>query len=390
MKQALPLIIFLFITNSIFSQEEEIPKNLDLTTNGIFRAHLAIFGREAEIQDALPRVGFTFNYHFGKNNKYTVFFGGEFAINLIDNQFNFGADPNTNDGGFAILEFRDKKSTFSTRLGFIGISFAEYGVLALGKLNSVYKDVAGTADIFNVMSGQASYVYSPSGSDGGETGTGRAEGALIYRNTLGNFDIGLQTQMRANGGNNFFDNYGASLRYHITNNLAIGTAYNRAILDTRFEEIDNLQGLEGDASYFTAGFVYNNKRLFVSGIFVNQENGDFVNTFDLDHPDGLASVVYPGKGYEIVASYILLHNKLKLLAGFNYKKPESDNALLPKGFRKRLYLIGAQYQFIKFASVYSEYKFEDSIDGLGLKPENVFMVGLRIDFNRTWSKDVNL
>ena len=248
-KLQLSFFVALFITVSSFSQEEEIPKNLDFNTYGIFRAHVATFGGEAEIQDASPRIGFKFDYHFGDSNKYTVFFGGEFAINLIDNQFNFEADPNTNDGGFAVLEFSDKKSTFSTRLGFIGVNFAEYGTITLGKLNSVYKDVAGTTDIFNVMSGQASYVYSPSGADGGETGTGRAEGALIYRNSFWKFDVGLQTQMRANGGDNFFDNYGASLRFHPTDHLTLGTAYNKALLGPKFLEIENLQGLEGDAVY---------------------------------------------------------------------------------------------------------------------------------------------
>ena len=115
--------IFLFISYSVFSQEEETPKNLGFNTYGIFRAHLAAFGREAEIQDASPRVGFNFNYHFGEKNKYTVFFGGEFAINLIDNQFNFQADPNTSDDGFSVFEFSDKKSTFSTRLGYLGVDF---------------------------------------------------------------------------------------------------------------------------------------------------------------------------------------------------------------------------------------------------------------------------
>ncbi len=389
MKQIFPFFVLLFLTYTIIGQEKEIPKNLDFSTYGIFRAHLATFGGEAEIQDASPRIGFKFDYHFGDNNKYTVFFGGEFAINLIDNQFNFEADPNTSDGGFTILEFSDKKSTFSTRLGYVGVNFAEYGTVTLGKLNSVYKDVAGKTDIFNVMSGQASYVYSPSGADGGETGTGRAEGALIYRNSFGKFDVGLQTQMRANGGDNFFDSYSASLRFHLTNHLTLGTAYNKALLGPRFIEIDNLQGLEGDPTYITAGIVYSKGPLFISGIFVNQENGDFINTLDPVNED-IASVVYAGKGYELVASYIILENKLKLLAGFNYKKPETDNALLPEGFRKRMYLIGAQYRFIKNASVYSEYKFEDSINGLGLTPANVFIVGLRIDFSKTWSKNIEL
>ncbi|NOQ91173.1 MAG: hypothetical protein GQ552_00490 [Flavobacteriaceae bacterium] len=389
MKLTVPFLISLLITTSIFSQKEEIPKNLDFNTYGIFRAHMATFGGEAEIQDASPRIGFKFDYHFGKDDKFTVFFGGEFAINLIDNQFNFQADPNTNDGGFTLLEFRDKKSTFSTRLGFIGVNFDKYGTITLGKLNSVYKDVAGQTDIFNVMSGQASYVYSPDGADGGETGTGRAESALIYRNTFGRFNIGLQTQMRANGGGNFFDSYSASLRFNLTDYLTLGTAYNKALLGPRFLEINNVQGLEGDPWYFTAGLVYNKGPLFISGTFVNQENGDFINTID-PVEENIASVVYHGKGFELVASYIILNNKLKLLAGFNYKKPETDNALLPDDFRKRLYLIGAQYRFIKYASIYSEYKFEDSINGLGLKPKNVFMLGLRIDFNKTWSRNVEL
>ena len=140
---------------------------------------------------------------------------------------------------------------------------------------------------------------------------------------------------------------------------------------------------------YTAGIVYNKGPLFLSGIYTHQENGDFINTID-PVEENIVSVVYPGKGYELVASYVILDNKLKLLAGFNYKKPETDNVLLPDGFRKRLYLIGAQYRFLKFASVYSEYKFEDSINGLGLTPENVFILGLRIDFNRTWSKNTDL
>lgn len=390
MKYLLPFFIFLFISISAFSQEEEIPKNLDFNTYGLFRAHLAVFDGEAEIQDASPRVGFVFNYHFGNDNKYTVFFGGEFAINLIDNQFNFQADPNTSDGGFNILEFSDKKSTFSTRLGYVGADFDKFGNVSIGKLNSVYKDVAGKTDIFNALSGQASYVYSPTGADGGETGTGRAEGAVIYRNSFGKFDVGLQTQMKANGGSNIFDNYSASLRFNLTDYLTLGTAYNKALLGPRFLELPNLQGLEGDPVYFTAGVDYKKGPLLISAIFASQENGDFINTFDKDTGD-LITVVYPGKGYEIVASYLFMHNQLKLLAGFNYKKPESDNVHLPEDFSKRYYLLGAQYQFIKFASVYSEYRYNDnSVNGLGIERLNVFVVGLRIDFGRTWSRNVEL
>ena len=382
-------LIFMFFTLGIYAQEETVKDNLHFNAYGIFRAHIAIFGNEAEIQEASPRVGVIFNYHFGENNKYAVFFGGEFAINLIDNQFDFQSDPNDNNSGFTSLGFTDKKNTFSTRLGFIGVDFDKLGVLAIGKQNSVYMDAASVTDIFNVMSGQASYVFSPEGADGGDTGTGRADGALIYRNSLGKFDIGLQTQMRAGLGDNIFDHYGASLRYHISDHLTLGSAYNKALIGPRFAEIENLRGFEGDPTYFSASFVYNKGPLFLSGIFVDQENGDFVNTIDPIAEEEV-SIVYPGKGYELVFSYLLMDKRLNLLAGFNYKKPEPNHDYLPDGFRKRIYLLGAQYRFIKYASVYSEFKYEDSINGLGLKPENVFLLGVKVDFDRSWKKNVDL
>ena len=393
MKQILTFFIFLFISSAIFSQVKEDSKNFDFYTYGLFRAHLATFGGDAEVQDATPRVGFKVDYYFGEKSKYSVFFGSEFAVNLIDNKVSFDADPNQNNDGFAILEFRDTKSAFSTRLGFVGVNFAKCGTIKIGKLNSVYKDVAGKTDIFNVLSGQASYVYSPTGANGGTTGTGRVDGAIIYRNSFGNFDIGLQTQMRANGGNSFFDGYGASLRYYISDELSVATAFNKAFLGPKYENVKNLQGLEGDAWYFAAGFVYNKGPLFISGIYTQQENGDFFNT--VTHPPGslediVLTVVYPGKGYEIVGSYIFLHNKLKMMVGFNYKKPETDNYFIPEGFRKRFYIIGAQYNFLNYASVYSEFRLEDSINDLGETLPNVFLVGLRVDFYKTWRRNVDL
>ncbi|MEN8124524.1 MAG: porin [Bacteroidota bacterium] len=390
MKQIFSFFVFLFFTGSIISQEDTLTKNLEFNTYGIFRAHLAAFNGETEIQDASPRVGFEFDYYFGENEKFKVYFGGEFAVNLIDNQFSFQADPNTSNDGFTILEFSDKKSTFSTRLGFLGVDFAEYGNLTIGKLNSVYKDVAGKTDIFNVISAQASYVYSPTGGDGGETGTGRAESAIIYRNSFWKFDVGLQTQMRARGGSNIFDNYGASLRLHLTDHLTLGTAYNKALLGPKFLELPNLQGLEGDPIYFTAGIDYKNGPLLISAIYASQKNGDFVNIINPETEE-LESIVYPGKGYEIVATYSFMNNHLKVLAGINYEKPESDNRLLPKDFSKRFYLLGAQYHFLKYASVYSEYRYNNkSFDESGAERSNVFVIGLRIDFDKTWSKHINL
>lgn len=385
MKNYIPFILILLLSLKMTGQQDTISPNLDLSVYTSFRVHLALFDQDSEIQDGASMAGFMFNYHFGKNKQFKAFVHGEFGIRLIDNEFSFQADPNTNDDGFTVLQFNDDPSTFSTRLGYVGIDFAKYGTISFGKLNSVYSDIAGQADIFNVLSGQSTYVYSPDGSDGGETGTGRAESAIVYRNVIGRFGFGLQTQMRARGGGNYFDNYGANLQLHVTDYLSLGAAYNKVLLSTQFEKLPNLQGLEGDPEYYTFSVQYKKGPLYLAGVYANQENGDFVNTIDLDMLQP-ATVVYSGKGYEFSGSYQLLDKRLNVLAGFNYKKPETDNPNLPDDFKKQFYIAGLQYQFIKYASVYAEYRYEDSVSKIGRVPPNVFLVGLKLDLDKKWSK----
>ena len=81
-----------------------------------------------------------------------------------------------------------------------------------------------------------------------------------------------------------------------------------------------------------------------------------------------------------------MDKRLNVLVGFNYKKPETDNPNLPKDFKKQFYIAGLQYHFIKYASVYSEYRYEDSVSKIGKVPPNVFLVGLKLDLDKKWSK----
>jgi predicted porin len=388
MKIYLVFIFSLFLGLKMTGQQDTINPNLDLSVYTLFRVHLALFDQDSEIQDGVSRAGFLFSYHFGKNNQFKAFVNGEFGIRLIDNEFSFHADPNTNEDGFTVLQFNDDPNTFSTRLGYMGINFAKYGSIAFGKLNSVYSDIARQADIFNVLSGQSTYVYSPDGSDGGETGTGRAESAIVYRNVIGRFGFGLQTQMRARS-NNYFDNYAANLQFKLTDFITLGAAYNRMLLNTQFEQLPNLQGLEGDPVYYSFSVQYIKGPFYLAGVYANQENGDFVNTVDFGTLEP-ATVVYSGIGYEISSSYLFMDKRLNVLAGFNYKKPETENPNLPKDFRKQFYIAGLQYQFIKYASVYAEYRYEDGVNKIGKVPPNVFLVGLKLDFDKKWSKYVDM
>ena len=68
------------------------------------------------------------------------------------------------------------------RQTFIGLDFKKFGKLTFGKQNSAYKIPGDRTDITEANSGFANYVFSPGGSDGGITGTGRASSCLTYAN----------------------------------------------------------------------------------------------------------------------------------------------------------------------------------------------------------------
>jgi len=49
--------------------------------------------------------------------------------------------------------------------------------------------------------------------------------------------------------------------------------------------------------------------------------------------------------------------------------------------------LGVQYHLLKNVSVYSEYRFKNSVIAEGSTSPDIFHIGLRIDFDRTWSRN---
>ncbi len=85
----------------------------------------------------------------------------------------------------------------TNRLGYFELSADSFGSFTIGKQYSVYLQTTKVTDIFNVYSALASatYVYG----DGGLTGTGRIDNAIIwtkdFRAGSGSLTIGLQAQI---------------------------------------------------------------------------------------------------------------------------------------------------------------------------------------------------
>jgi hypothetical protein len=128
----------------------------------------------AVVQDNASRVGINLNT-FGAIK---VFGTAEWGVNLVRSQTTLNPGAST-ASGFGVLT-QDTQPVFATRLGFLGIDLGKFGRLSFGKQNSTHYDITQyTTDRFNVFGGTATTTYV-AGTDGGQSGTGRADQTILY------------------------------------------------------------------------------------------------------------------------------------------------------------------------------------------------------------------
>ena len=174
---------------------------------GSLRTHVATFNDDLEVQDNATRVGI----NFATYGKVKLIAGAEWGVNLVqsETQFNLSA---VGPGEFGVAR-TETTPVFLARLGFVGADFGPFGRVVIGKQYGAQYDIASyTTDRFNVFGGQGTSSYV-AGTDGGVTGTGRADRVVHYRNTaLKIIDFAVQGQFRATGNDSTTDGVGASLQ----------------------------------------------------------------------------------------------------------------------------------------------------------------------------------
>lgn len=213
-----------------------------------FGAQTAFTQDEAQVQDAGSRIGFEYSV----GDEIRLFAAGEWSLRLTGNENPF-YPGDTTSSGFVLLEDRGT-DVFGSRLGYVGVDFNEWGRFALGKQWGVHYDVTSYTDRFNVFGADASATFNAN-TDGGLMGTGRADSALSYRNTLfDRLEIGAQIQMRDLSNGEAVDGYGASVQVKIIEGLKAGASYTRVKFDERFTGA--LLGLDGDGEYLALGLRY--------------------------------------------------------------------------------------------------------------------------------------
>ena len=147
---------------------------------GSFRAHIAFAGKSAAIENNSSRLGLMMTSD--ERSGWSLLARAEFGVNLVKNDTRFNLDDNDDDR-WATLKEGAPDQTIWTRLGYVGVEYERTGEISIGKRWSVYSDVASWTDMFDVFGGWASGQY-PGGTDGGYTGTGRAEKVLMYSTRL--------------------------------------------------------------------------------------------------------------------------------------------------------------------------------------------------------------
>jgi predicted porin len=343
---------------------------------GLFRAHLAFFNEETEIQNSASWIGL--DYATGDEIK--LFARWEWGVNVIRGGTQFSQGASTSGGLYTLGDDPTETPLLANRLGYVGVDLGAGGRLSLGKQKSLHYDIAHyTTDRPNVFSGEGSIAY-PANSDGGPSGTGRIDQAMIYRlKVLEIVEFGGQMQFLTAQNDEFLDGWGASVQVTILPELKVGGALTDRYFSQQFK--DDVVNLQGSANYRIVGADYSSDLLDLAGVWATQRNGD-ISVVEVLLPGGqvaLVPVSFDADGVEIYGKVKL--GRLALQGGFVSYVPRNLPGLLHPDLRTRYFRVGAEWNLKENGFAYTEWRLDDSVDARGTQGFDVFTFGLRYGFS---------
>jgi predicted porin len=198
-------------------------------------------------------------------------------MNLVESETTCNAGATTSQG-FGVIT-QATQPVFGARLGFLGVDFGSFGRLSFGKQNSTHYDVTDyTTDRFNVFGGQSTATYV-AGTDGGQSGTGRADQTILFHLKFAKiFDFGAQGQLRTAATSQAFNGFGFSLQATVLPGLEIGGAYNKTCFNSQFTKVV-FNG--GGTDHWALGAKGVWRNLEWGAVWVRQSNGDIAFVPDL-------------------------------------------------------------------------------------------------------------
>ena len=339
---------------------------------GRFLGHVAFFNDEVEVQDNVSWIGLAFS----TRGPVKIFAGTEWAVNLMRGGQEFNASANTG-GSFPELTDIQADQVLSNRLGYVGVDFGRFGRVTVGKQWGVHTDVSlYTTERSNVFGSEASATYT-AGTDGGPTGTGRADQAITYRTKLVNIlQLGAQVQFRTAANGRLVDGLGASAQIEVVPGGRIGAAYTKAHYADDVKALT--PGLDGDGEFGIVGARFERGGAEAGVVFARQRNGDLARIVLSD--DRSLAVGFNASGLETFARLTL--PRFSAYGGtVNYEADDSD--LVARDFRTRYVFAGAEFGIAGSTYTYVEARlFDDSVGPQGVTTGfNVLTVGLHYGFS---------
>ncbi len=334
---------------------------------GRLQAHLAFSGDTVDLANAGSRFGFSIEQAI--TNDIAAFGLGEWSMNLGKGDTTYKGAENPNSGLGTVEATTDQ--AFGTRYGYVGVRFRPYGTLTLGKQDGVYYDISGWTDVYAAFGGHGSSTYN-AGTDGGETGEGRANDAVTYRVSIGALRVGLQTQF-LDTRDTVSDSVAGSLIVEPFEGLLVGAAYSRAFLNFD-REVDGWDGKDSQA--LTAGFKFERGGWTLAVVDTWTRNHELVNTSE-------ATVMYDTLGAEMYVARRFRGGWMPY-AGFDLAVPRDlDSTYVDPDYGTRDIIAGLQWYFERksWSFFYLEGRTGSSRNERGVRDPDVVTLGIRLDFS---------
>lgn len=275
---------------------------------------------------------------------------------------------------------REASENIFMRLLYAGIE-TEKTAATFGKNWSPYYQVAKFTDLFQGAGGSATGVYNAR-TDGGATGTGRADSALQGRFLvtppsgwfgLRPFQLNVQAQydepVPAVTGASYAASFDASAVMEGWAGYSVGLAYNRAVVRDRDAAALRAAGIDGDAQAALIGVRWLGQRwnlATTAARLLNHETTDRLIYFD-------------GWGWEVYAQYQAAP-RIYLVGGGNWLRPDATQT--QAGRYEVLYgVMELRYTFRDFSRmIYVSMRFDGSTASDGRGAPNLVSVGFRWDW----------
>ncbi len=296
----------------------------------------------------------------------------EAGVNLLDQAgFIFSRSDRPQEQSFS--------DTIFLRLLYAGAETDDF-VLTAGKNWSTYYRVASFTDQFQGTGASASGTYN-AGTDGGNTGTGRADRTLQARLSPGAsererlfrpLDLGLQIQhgepIPKVPGKDYRTTLGLSSIYQTDRGLAVGIAYNHANIDGADRAALEPSGIDGDATALVFGARWFGEDWYVGTVVSRLEN----------HETTGEGIYFDGTGWELYSHHRLL-GPWWAVAGWNKLQPDASE-IRAGAFRIDYGVLGIRYSFEGFEKmIFANVRFESGKTQRGLDLGNVYTIGMRWD-----------